>query len=195
MDDWKKLKRALVYLNQTKNDVRIIGCDSMTNIFTWVDAAFAVHYSMGSHTGGVMPMGWGTIHARSSKQKLNTKSSTEAEVVGLSKYVPYNIWIVNFLKAQGHSITNNIIYQDNQSAIKMEKNGRNSCTGNSRHIDIRFFYVKDRVEKGEMNIEYCPTGMMLADYFTKPLQGSLFNKFLDVIMVFPHISSLRHEDA
>ena len=150
MDDWKKLKRALVYLNQTKNDVRIIGCDSMTNIFTWVDAAFAVHYSMGSHTGGVMPMGWGTIHARSSKQKLNTKSSTEAEVVGLSKYVPYNIWIVNFLKAQGHSITNNIIYQDNQSAIKMEKNGRNSCTGNSRHIDIRFFYVKDRVEKGEM---------------------------------------------
>ena len=76
----------------------------------------------------------------------------------------------------------------------MEKNGQNSCTGNSRHIDIRYFFVKDRVEKGEMNIEYCPTGMMLADYFTKPLQGSLFNKFRDVIMGFAHIS-LRHEDA
>ena len=64
----------------------------------------------------------------------------------------------------------------------MERNGRNSCTGNSRHIDIRYFFVKDRIDKGELSVKYCPTYLMIADYFTKPLQGRLFNLFRDVIM-------------
>ena len=68
---------------------------------------------------------------------------------------------------QGFDITNNIIYQDNESAIKMERNDRNSCMSNSRHVDIKFFWVKDRVDKEEVRIEYCPTTLMLADYFTK----------------------------
>ena len=98
---------------------------------------------MRSHTGGTMSLGQGTLHAKSSKQKLNTKSSTEAEVVGMSDYIPYNIWFLNFLKSQGYEIKQNVVYQDNQSAIRMEKNGRNSCMGNSRHINIRYFFVKD----------------------------------------------------
>ena len=99
--------------------------------------------------------------------------------------------MINFFKAQGLNIKENTVYQDNQSAIRMERNGSNSCTGNSRHIDIRYFFVKDRVDKGEVQIEYCPTGWMLADYYTKPLQGSLFRKFRDVIMGYKHINSLR----
>ena len=191
--DWRKLKRVLSFLAKTKDEVRIIGCDSLNNLFTWIDAAYAVHYNMRSHTGGVMSLGWGTLHAKSSKQKLNTKSSTEAEVVGMSEYVPYNIWLVNFLKSQGYEIQQNIIYQDNQSAIRMERNGRNSCTGNSRHIDVRYFFVKDRIDKGEMCVEYCPTHEMLADYYTKPLQGSLFKKLRNVIMGFDHISTLKNK--
>ena len=57
------------------------------------------------------------------------------------------------------------------SAIHMEKNGRNSCTGNSRHIHIIYFFVKDIIYKGEMRVEYCPTHLLLADLFTKPLMG------------------------
>ena len=87
-----------------------------------------------------------------------------------------------FLESQGYEVKENIIYQDNQSAMKMEKNGRNSCTGNSRHVSIRYFFFKDRVEKGEVSIVYFPTENMLADYFTKPLHGELFKKFRDVIM-------------
>ena len=101
------------YLKQTINDVRIIGCDDLTSIFTWIDAAFAVHPNMRSQTGGIMSFGWGALHARSSKQKLNTKSSTEAELVGLSEYIPYNIWLTNFLKEQGYEMKHNIVYQDN----------------------------------------------------------------------------------
>ena len=78
------------------------------------------------------------------------------------------------MEAQGYHIKYNILYQDNQSAIRMERNGRNSCTGNSRHIHIRYFFVKDRLDKGEVEVLYCPTEQTLADFFTKPLQGALY---------------------
>ena len=196
-DDWRKLTRALTFLKHTKDDLRVIGCDNLESVYTWIDAAYAVHPNMRSQTGGTISMGWGSIHSKSSKQKLNTKSSTESELVGMSDYLPYNIWWVNFLNEQGYAIKNNTIFQDNQSAIRMERNGRNSCTGNSRHIDFRYFFVKDRVDKGEVKIEYCNTEIMLADYYTKPLQGQLFHKFRDVIMGYKHISSLRrtHNDG
>ena len=58
--------------------------------------------------------------------------------------------------------------------MKLEVNGRNSCTGNSQHTDIRYFFVKDHVSKGEVKIEYYPTDIMSADFFTKPVQNSLF---------------------
>ena len=181
----------LSILKAAKNDVRIIGADDLYTLNTWVDAAYAVHPNMRSHTGRTMSFGIGTIHARSSKQKLNTKSSTEAEVVGLSEYLPYNLWFINFLTAQGFIVKRNVIHQDNQSAIKMERIGRNSCTGNSRHIHIRYFFIKDRVDKGEVNIVYCPTGDMLADFYTKPPQGNLFKRFRDVIMRYKPISILQ----
>ena len=138
-----------------------------------------------------MSLGLGILHRKSSKQKLNVKSSTESELVGVSDYLPYNIWLLMFFYEQGYIITNNTLYQDNQSTILMLKNGRNSCTGNSRHIHIRYFFVKDRVDKGEVKVEYCPTLQMLADFFTKPLQGALYNKFRDVIMGYKHISTLK----
>ena len=72
----------------------------------------------------------------------------------------------------------------------MERNGRNSCTGNLRHVDIKYFWVKDKVDKKEVRIEYCPTTLMLADYFTKPLQGKLFRRFRQVIMGYVHINDL-----
>ena len=96
-----------------------------------------------------------------------------------------------FLREQGYPINSSIVYQDNQSAMKMITNGRMSCTGNSKHVDIRYFFVKDRIDKKEIRIEYCPTDEMLADYFTKPLQGALFTKLRRVIMGWDHISLLN----
>ena len=189
-DDWKKLKRVIQYLKQTIDDVRIIGCEDLKSMYTWVDAAYGVWLNIRSQTGGCMLMGLGMIHCKSSKQKLNMKSSTESEIVGLSDYLSYNLWFKNFMKEQGYEIKRNVVYQDNQSAMKMEINGRNSCTGNSRHIDIRYFFTKDRVDKGEMNIEYCPTYKMVADYFTKPIQGKAFKFMRDIIMGYKDVKEL-----
>ena len=68
-----------------------------------------------------MSFGRGVVHARAGKQKLNVKSSTEAELAGVSEYLPYNIHITNFIEEQGYKLTKNEIRQDNESAIRMEK--------------------------------------------------------------------------
>ena len=111
--------------------------------------------------------------------------------MGTSDFLPYNIWLVNFLREQNYDVRENVLYQDNTSAIKMEKNGRQSCSSKSRHINIRYFFIKDRVDKGEIDIRHCDTHAMLADFYTKPLQGALFRKFRDVIMGFKAIETLN----
>ena len=67
------------------------------DIFTWIDAAYAVNPDMKSQTGGAISLGVGVLHAKSSKQKLNVISSTEAKLVGTSKYIPYNLWLLMFM--------------------------------------------------------------------------------------------------
>ena len=162
----------------------------MTHLFTWVDASYAVHDNMRSHMGGLMSMGIGLIHAKSAMNKINTKSTTEAELVSVGKYLPYNIWFMHLMETQGYKLKDNILFQDNKSAILMEKNGRNSCTGNLRHINVRYFWIKDKVDQKEVRVEYTPTHLMLADYFTKPLMGTLFMKLHEYIMGWKPIDDL-----
>jgi hypothetical protein len=79
-------------------------------------------------------------------------------------------------------VEENKVYQDNQSSMLLEKNGRGSSSKRTRHINIRYFFVTDRIKSKELCVEYCPTGDMVGDFFTKPLQGSLFRKFRNAIM-------------
>ena len=95
---------------------------------TWVDTSYAVHHDMRSHTGGVITLGTGAIMSKSSKQKLNTKSSTKAELVSTSDYTPNAIWAAKSLDVQGYTLTENMLHQDNQSPIRLERNGRRSCS-------------------------------------------------------------------
>jgi hypothetical protein len=189
--DWVKLKRLLEYIHGSLDEFRVIGADDLGRMMTWVDASYAVHRDMKSHTGGVVSFGTGALMSKSSKQKLNTKSSTEAELVGASDYLPHAIWAKKFLEGQGYKLKDNCFYQDNQSAIRFEKNGRRSCGPNSRHIDIRYFFIKDRLEIEDFKVQYCPTEQMLADFFTKPLQGKLFRRLREVVMGHEHVNTLR----
>ena len=86
------------------------------------------------------------------------------------------------MSAQGYEIKPSILNQDNESAIKLERNGRASSGQRTRHIDIRHFFLADRIKNNEFAVKYCPTEMMVADFFTKPLQGNLFRKLSAVIM-------------
>jgi KUP system potassium uptake protein len=147
-----------------------------------VDAAFAVHRDMRSQTGMTMSLGKGSVYASSLRQKLNTQSSTEAELVGVDDAMGMILWTRLFLQNQGYEVRTTKIYQDNQSAVLMECNGKRSSTKRTRHIDIRYFFITDCIKDGGIDIEYCPTEHMLADIFTKPLQGNAFRKFRDAIL-------------
>ena len=64
----------------------------------------------------------------------------------------------------------------------LAKNGRASSTKRTKHINIRYFFVTDKIAKKEVAVEWCPTGDMVDDYMMKPLQGATFKKFRDLIM-------------
>jgi hypothetical protein len=189
--DLDKLQRLLEYIFGSLNDTLTLGADSLTQFRTWVDASYAIHPDCRSHTGGAISFGTGTIICKSTKQKLNTKSSTEAETVGTSDYLPNAIWVKMFMTAQGYHMDTTILEQDNESAIKLTTNGRASAGPKSRHIDIRYFWLKDRIGTGDITIRHCPTHQMLADFLTKPLQGSFFRRFKAVVLGYLHVSSLQ----
>jgi hypothetical protein len=136
---------------------------------------------MKGHTGGVIFAGEGAVYCKSSKQKLVTKSSTEAELVGLSEGLSQVLWTRNFLEAQGYKQSAATIFQDNKSAIILADKGKTSSQ-RTRHISIKYFFIKDRIDSGEVKVEYKATEEMIADLFTKPLQGQLFAKFRGAVM-------------
>ena len=83
---------------------------------------------------------------------------------------------------QGYLIKSNEFYQYKQSATRMEINGRNYLTGISLHINIIYLFTKNQMDKGELRTTYCPTHLILEDYFTKLPQGYFFHKYQDIIM-------------
>ena len=84
--------------------------------------------------------------------------------------------------ARLYKIEENVLYQDNKSAILLEKNGRKSMGNQSRALNVRYFFISDQVNQGNLNVKYCPTDEMIGDFMTKPLQGSKFMKFRKIIM-------------
>jgi hypothetical protein len=173
VDDMKKLRRVLMYIRGTKELGIVLEADKNMCVLAWIDASFGVHADFKSHTGTVIGFGRGPVYCKSTTQKLNTKSSTEAELVGLSDSTPQVIWTRNFLIGQGYDIGPATVFQDNQSTIALVKNGK-SNSERTRHIALRFFFVSDRVSGGEIKLQYLATGQMLADILTKPLSGHLF---------------------
>lgn len=118
----------------------------------------------------------------STKHKINMHSSTETEIVSVDDMMPQVLWTNYFLGAQGYVPKKTVIYQDNKSSMLLETNGRDSSSKRTKHINTRYYFVKDRIDSGEVCLEWCPTAEMVADFFTKPLQGSVFIRFRNYIM-------------
>ena len=175
--DWKKLLRLMKYLSGTKDMGLRLKSDKTNSLKWYAEAAFAVHPDFKSHTGATLSMGDGAVLSMSRKQKLNTKSSTEAELVGADDVASLMLWTRLFLQAQGYRIDKNILFQDNKSTILLVENGKRSSSKRTRHLNIRYFFLTDQVQKGNLTIKYCPTDDMIADFMSKPLQGEKFRQF------------------
>jgi hypothetical protein len=175
-----KLIRICKYLNGTRDLYLRLSAEDMV-VSAYIDASFAVHQDMKSHTGAVITLGKGAVRARSSKQRLVSKSSTESELIGLSDELSQVIWTRNFLMEQGYTQAPAEIHQDNKSTMIIAAKGK-SNSPRCRHINIRYYFVKDKIATGEVKLTHTRTNDLIADFFTKPLQGELFRSHRDKIM-------------
>lgn len=179
-NNWAKMVHLMMYIRGTRKLPLILSANGILK--WWIDGSFTVHPNMRGHTRGGLSLGRGFPIVNSMKQKLNTRSSMESELVGVDNCMPAILWTRYFMEAQGYGIKENIVFQDNQSAILMEKNGKALSSKCTKHINIRYYFVTDRINKNNLKVECCPMGDMIRDYMTKPNQGALFHKFRDQLM-------------
>ena len=158
----------------------ILKADTPFKLYCYVDASYAVHVDGKGRTGNVVTLGRGALKIMSTKHNIVTKSSTEAEIVGVSDDMGSNLGLMYLMEEQGYDIKPLILYQDNTSAITLMEKGR-STSQRTKHIATRYFFVKDRISS-EIKLVHMGTKNMIADSYTKPLQGELFRGMRDKIM-------------
>ena len=143
--------------------------NDMSVIHWWIDASFVVHDDYKSHTGACLSFGHGCPVNISSKQKINTRSSTEAELVAINDVMVQVLWCWLFIMGQGFNVHDNIVYQDNKSTMLLGNNGRHSSGKKTRHIEIRYYFITDHIKCKNVHLEYCPTEAMISDFFYETL--------------------------
>jgi Reverse transcriptase (RNA-dependent DNA polymerase) len=174
-DDVEKLVRLVKYIRGTSELGLVLrpGVAGIT-VRLFVDASYGVHMDGRSHTGSCIVIGdVGAVHCRSVKQAIVSKSSTEAELIGMSDSANQGIYMRNFLIGQGYKMRPVTIYQDNMSCMALADRGRSGAE-RTRHISIKYFWIKERMTMGLVRLEHKGTKEMYANVLTKPLQGSQF---------------------
>ena len=152
------------YLRGTKELPLILSSDSTNIVKWWFDGYYGIHTDSRSQTGGTASLGKGSFMSTLIKQRLNTRISTETELVAADDLMPHLCWTNYLLECQGYNVHYTIMYQDNQSAILLKNNRRASSSKRTKNLNIRYFFITDRIKKGDLHIEYCPTDNMVADF-------------------------------
>ena len=132
-------------------------------------------------TAGVVKVGDATVAAKSTKQKLVTRSTSESELVCASDMLNKGLMQKDFMLNQGYECRPVILHQDNMSTIKMIKNGK-STSQRTRHINVRYFFIKEKVDEREVEVVYTKSEDMIADILTKPLQGKQFLRLRTMLL-------------
>ena len=176
--DWSKLDRVFSYLHTNQGyGVRFNGGAELA-LEAWADAAFMSDDKCKSRSGGLVKMCGGVVATMSTKQKILTKSSTEAELVALDAVVHWVVICRAFMRRQGHDLTATVVHQDNRSVMAMIRAGKPSGH-KSKHIDLRYFVVSGLIAEGEVTLVWCDTNEMLADALSKGLVGHAFSHTRD----------------
>jgi hypothetical protein len=119
------------------------------------------------------------------KHKIPSKKSAKSEIFGLYDKMGDILWTRNFLEAQGYTITNNIVFQDNMSTLSLAKNGYVLSSKRTKHIKAKYFFIRHYHNSWELDLQYCPTELMWVDILTKPLQGAKFCLLRALLMNCP----------
>ena len=180
---WFGVKRILRYLRGTSSYGLIYnGCDD-NELVGFSDADWAGDLNTRRSTSGfIFKLGSSVITWSSKRQDTVAKSSTEAEYVSLSSAAQELIWLHRLFKDVGVNVPSpTTIYEDNQGAIDLSRNPKHH--NRTKHIDVCHHFVRERVATGEICVDYCPTGEMIADIMTKGLGTVKFRRFRDQLGV------------
>ena len=148
----------------------------------YIDGAHMVHMDTCGHSGLYATMGKGAMLNVAKKLGMVTISSTETEVVSTGERLPKCTWFRYMRLAQGEEMSEGRLMQDNKSSIFLQNNYPFSVRKGSKHIHVRFYISKEKIDKKELKIVYCPKDDITADFNTKPLQGSKFVEFCDKLL-------------
>ena len=180
-EDWAKLKWLQNYIWKTRFIPLIIAINDDGSII-YIDGAHAVDADAKGHSGLFNTMGKGAMINVSKNLGIVTNSSTKTEIVSTGERMPKCTWFRYFREAQGETPKEDILMQDNKNCILLQKNWPFSTGKGSQHIHVRYFFTVDKIKNKELKLVYCPTGKMIADYNSKPIQGKLFIDFRNTIM-------------
>ena len=156
-DKYLKLSRVIWYLRNTVHLPLIIGWDASETPRWSIDASFAVHNGMRTHTGAMLRFGRGGMFSLLNNQKVNSPSSTVAEIIGVDDSMNFVVWMKLSVEQQVLNLPTesiikklgsqpSVLQQDTTSSIRLEENGKRSSTKRTRHINIRYFYITDKIK-------------------------------------------------
>ena len=123
-----------------------------------------MYESMKGYIEGAISMSAEALHTTPSKQQINTKSSTESEVVRASDYILWMVWAKGFLEEHGCKLKKSIFYYDDTSTVRLESNGRKAYGEKSRHINIIIFFIKGIIQRENIELHHCLTERIIVDF-------------------------------
>ena len=186
-EHWTGVKRIFRYIKGTidyglkfkaSNDDKI-------NLYGFADADWAGDVTTRKSTSGyVFQVAGATISWKTKRQSVVALSSTEAEYVSLCSAAQETIWLRSLLASIGFKQSEaTILYEDNQGAMALSKNPKSHSR--TKHIDIKYHYIREAVEKKDIELVYCPTDEMVADILTKGLPKPKFEELRSSMGVSP----------
>jgi hypothetical protein len=193
--DWLRIKRLLRYLQGTKKysiKVKRNQHNIQSHVYTDADHASCTE-TRRSRTGILILLGGFPITWHSKKQNLVTLSTVESEYVAASTATQELTWVLSLLNELKISFDKPIIHIDNQGAIAIAKDPVHH--GRTKHIDIKYHYIREKYREGIFEMVYCPTKEQLADIFTKALPLPTLEYLLKKINLTNHVHSTEHDSG
>jgi hypothetical protein len=177
VEDNEKLNRVLRYIKGNQN-MQLTADPSVKEelLLAYTDASHAMHSDRISHTGAIVIVHGLPVSCSSKKQHAISLSSYEAELMALSEEAKEVIWCQSFLRSQTGFESPALLFCDNLGLVQSLHREKGSTHSNAKHIEIRYFWMREGVAKGSIKVEHVGTKEQLADFFTKPLQGEDFRR-------------------
>lgn len=185
-DHWKSVKRVLRYLRGTTELGIHYSSESSPGLVGYSDADWGGDIIDRKSTSGYLfKLNGGTVSWRSKKQSCVAISTAEAEYIALSAAAQESLWLNQLIsELTGSKNLQITILEDNQSTIAMTHNPQ--FHGRSKHVDIKYHFVRDHVNSGNIKLVYCPSEDMIADMLTKGLNRENYRKLRNNAGIIDH---------